>query len=128
MVRRDLPSVRLVYQLRVAGQEDELGRQAVLGCLCWYLYMHPYCERVLLDIALNVAARRRGIPVVLVMHGASLWPLPRLEYDLAIVNNLAAAADGSPSTPRRRLRGARRLGTARRDARRLRPGPWPWLR
>jgi hypothetical protein len=41
-------------------------------------------------IALNIAARRRGIPIVLVMHGMPLWPLPRLDYDLAIVNNQAA--------------------------------------
>lgn len=41
-------------------------------------------------IALNIAARRRGIPVVLVMHGMPQSPLPRLDYDLAIVSNAAA--------------------------------------
>lgn len=41
-------------------------------------------------IALNVAARRRGMPIVLVMHGMPQWPVPRLDYDLAIVNNRAA--------------------------------------
>lgn len=42
-------------------------------------------------IALNVAARRRKLPVALVMHGMPFWPLPRLDYDLAIVNSLVAA-------------------------------------
>lgn len=41
-------------------------------------------------IALNLAAHRRGIPVVHVMHGQPVWPVPRLDYELAVVNNQAS--------------------------------------
>jgi hypothetical protein len=35
-------------------------------------------------IALNLAARRRGVPIVLITHGMPIRPLARLPYDLAI--------------------------------------------
>jgi hypothetical protein len=38
-------------------------------------------------IALNLAAKARGIPVVHVMHGVALDPVPRLDYDAIILND-----------------------------------------
>ena len=38
-------------------------------------------------IAFNVAARRAGVPVVLVTHGMPVRPVARLSYDLAVVNS-----------------------------------------
>jgi len=36
-------------------------------------------------IALNLAARRFGVPVVLITHGMPITPIARLDYDLAIM-------------------------------------------
>lgn len=41
-------------------------------------------------IAFNLAARRCGVPVVLVTHGMPVRPVARLEYDLAVVHCEAA--------------------------------------
>jgi hypothetical protein len=42
-------------------------------------------------IALNLAAKARGIPVVHVMHGVALDPVPRLDYDAMILNDPRSA-------------------------------------
>jgi hypothetical protein len=42
-------------------------------------------------IALNLAATARGIPVVHVMHGVALDPVPRLNYDAMILNDPCSA-------------------------------------
>jgi hypothetical protein len=42
-------------------------------------------------IALNVAARKFGIPVVLITHGMPITPIARLDYDLAIMECDASA-------------------------------------
>ena len=36
-------------------------------------------------IALNLAARRHGVPIALVTHGMPVRPLARLDYDLAVI-------------------------------------------
>ena len=41
-------------------------------------------------IAFNLAARKFGVPVVLVSHGMPVRPVARLEYDLAVVHSEAA--------------------------------------
>ncbi len=41
-------------------------------------------------IAFNLAARRAGVPVVLITHGMPVRPIARLEYDLALVHCEAA--------------------------------------
>src|SRR3954469_9241784 len=42
-------------------------------------------------IALNLAARRFGVPVVLITHGMPITPIARLDYDLAIMECEASA-------------------------------------
>jgi hypothetical protein len=42
------------------------------------------------SIAFNLAARRTGVPVVLITHGMPVRPVARLEYDLAVVHCEAA--------------------------------------
>lgn len=42
-------------------------------------------------IAFNLAARKCGVPVVLISHGMPVRPVARLEYDLAVVHSAAAA-------------------------------------
>jgi hypothetical protein len=42
-------------------------------------------------IALNLAARRSGVPVVLITHGMPISPIARLDYDLAIMECEASA-------------------------------------
>ena len=41
-------------------------------------------------IAFNLAARRCGVPVVLISHGMPVRPVARLRYDLAVVHSKAA--------------------------------------
>jgi hypothetical protein len=41
-------------------------------------------------VAFNLAARKFGIPVVLITHGMPIRPVVRLTYDLAVVHNEAA--------------------------------------
>ncbi|MEJ7760340.1 MAG: hypothetical protein WKF55_12215 [Gemmatimonadaceae bacterium] len=76
-----LRALELVFYYDRIGQILDRGgyRVAVMSS-----YSNPW------GIAMNLAARRRGIPVVHVMHGEPVWPLPRLDYDLAIVNNQAS--------------------------------------
>ena len=71
----------LFYYDRLGRLLDETrSRVAVMST-----YTNPW------GIALNLAARQRGIPVVHVMHGSPLTPLPALDYDVAIVNDAASA-------------------------------------
>lgn len=42
------------------------------------------------SIAFNLAARRAGVPVVLITHGMPVRPVARLEYDLGVVHCEAA--------------------------------------
>jgi hypothetical protein len=42
-------------------------------------------------IALNLAARRFGVPVVLITHGMPIVPVARLDYDLAVMECEASA-------------------------------------
>jgi hypothetical protein len=42
-------------------------------------------------VALNLAARRFGVPVVLITHGMPISPIARLDYDLAIMECEASA-------------------------------------
>jgi len=41
-------------------------------------------------VAFNLAARKFGVPVVLITHGMPIRPVVRLTYDLAVVHNEAA--------------------------------------
>src|SRR6185503_17151973 len=41
-------------------------------------------------IAFNLAARKFGVPVVLVSHGMPVRPVARLKYDMAVVHSAAA--------------------------------------
>ena len=43
-------------------------------------------------IAFNLAARKCGVPVVLISHGMPVRPVARLKYDLAVVHSEAARA------------------------------------
>jgi hypothetical protein len=80
-------------------------------------------------IALNLAARRCGVPVVLITHGMPIAPIARLDYDLAIMECEASADvyrragcrlgrvivksrrdDYRPMVPRRSPAGAWRVG------------------
>jgi hypothetical protein len=42
-------------------------------------------------IAFNLAARKCGVPVVLISHGMPVRPVARLKYDLAVVHSATAA-------------------------------------
>lgn len=42
-------------------------------------------------IAFNLAARKCGVPVVLISHGMPVRPVARLKYDLAVVHSKAAS-------------------------------------
>jgi len=41
-------------------------------------------------VAFNLAARKSGVPVVLITHGMPIRPVARLTYDLAVIHNEAA--------------------------------------
>lgn len=71
----------LSYYARLGELLDAGGhRVAVMSS-----YSNPW------GIALNLAATARGIPVVHVMHGVALDPVPRLNYDAMILNDPRSA-------------------------------------
>ena len=76
-------AIELVFHYQRFGAILDRGRHraAVIST-----YSNPW------GVALHAAARRRGLPVALVMHGMPQWPVPRLDYDLAVVPNEMAAA------------------------------------
>lgn len=76
-----LRALELVFYYDRIGQILDGGRYRVAVMSS---YSNPW------GIALNLAAHRRGIPVVHVMHGEPVWPVPRLDYELAVVNNKAS--------------------------------------
>jgi hypothetical protein len=55
-------------------------RQARYGLAVMSSHSNPH------GIAFNLAARRAGVPVVLITHGMPVRPVARLEYDLAVVH------------------------------------------
>jgi hypothetical protein len=86
-LRREHDLFLVVRALELVFLYDRLGRLLDEGrhrVAVTSTYSNPW------GIALNLAARRRGIPVVHVMHGAPLWPLPRLDYALVVANDRAS--------------------------------------
>jgi hypothetical protein len=78
-----LRAIELIGYYARLGQLLTQGRHrvAVLST-----YTNPW------GIALNIAARRRNIPVVLVTHGSPVGKITRLDYDVAIVDSHVSAA------------------------------------
>lgn len=86
-LRRNHDLFHVIRALELVFYYDRIGRMLDTGryrVAVMSSYSNPW------GIALNIAARRRGIPVVHVMHGEPVWPVPRLDFDLAIVNNQAS--------------------------------------
>ncbi|MEO5580313.1 MAG: hypothetical protein ABIR58_06610 [Gemmatimonadaceae bacterium] len=86
-LRRDHDMFHVLRALELVFYYDRIGRILDRGryrVAVMSSYSNPW------GIALNLAAHRRGIPVVHVMHGVPVWPVPRLDYELAIVNNQAS--------------------------------------
>ena len=77
-----LRAVELLAYYAKLGELLDAGRHRVAVMSS---YSNPW------GIALNLAATARGIPVVHVMHGAALDPVPRLNYDAMILNDSASA-------------------------------------
>ena len=72
----------LAYYERFGRMLDRGGYRVVVTST----YSNPW------GIAMNIAARRRGIPVIHVMHGVAIAPVPRLQYDVVVFNDSGSEA------------------------------------
>jgi hypothetical protein len=102
---QNLSTIRRVYKIarRMHRHTDSFKAMRVLELLGYYaryleLFSHGNFELALTSnhsnphgIAFNLAARKCGVPVVLVSHGMPVRPVARLKYDLAVVHSAAAA-------------------------------------
>lgn len=77
-------AMRVVELLGYYARYLELFRQGNFRLALTSNHSNPH------GIAFNLAARKCGIPVVLISHGMPVRPVARLEYDLAVVHCEAA--------------------------------------
>lgn len=101
---RNLKYIRRVYRIarRMHIQYESFKAMRVIELLGYYTrYVELFSQgnsTVALTsnhsnphgIAFNLAARKFGVPVVLVSHGMPVRPVARLKYDLAVVHSEAA--------------------------------------
>ena len=97
-------SIRQVYKIarRMHSRFESFKAMRVIELLGYYtryleLFSHGNFDLALTSnhsnphgIAFNLAARKCGVPVVLVSHGMPVRPVARLKYDLAVVHSQAA--------------------------------------
>ena len=104
LTRKNRRSIRRVYKIarRMHLQFEPFKAMRVIELLGFYT---RYLERFTAGnfdlaltsnhsnphgIAFNLAARKCGVPVVLISHGMPVRPVARLKYDLAVVHSKAA--------------------------------------
>ena len=101
---RNLKDIRRVYKIgrRMHLQFASFKAMRVIELLGFYaryleLFRHGKFDVALTSnhsnphgIAFNLAARKCGVPVVLISHGMPVRPVARLKYDLAVVHSEAA--------------------------------------
>ena len=78
-------AMRVIELLGYYTRYVELFRQGAFDVALTSNHSNPH------GIALNLAARKCGVPVVLISHGMPVRPVARLKYDLAVVHCAAAA-------------------------------------
>jgi hypothetical protein len=102
---QNLGSIPRVYKIsrRMHRRFESFKAMRVIELLGYYaryreLFSHGNFDVALTSnhsnphgIAFNLAARKSGVPVVLVSHGMPVRPVARLRYDLAVVHSEAAA-------------------------------------
>jgi hypothetical protein len=98
-------SVKQIYKIarRMHGRFEPFKAMRVVELLGYYaryvqLFRDGRFELALTSnhsnphgIAFNLAARKCGVPVVLISHGMPIRPVARLQYDLAVVHCQAAS-------------------------------------
>jgi hypothetical protein len=103
---RNLRYIPRVYKIgrRMHLQHESFKAMRVIELLGYYaryveLFSYGNFEFALTSnhsnphgIAFNLAARKCGVPVVLISHGMPVRPVARLKYDLAVVHSEAARA------------------------------------
>lgn len=102
---QNLRSISRVYRIsrRMHRQFDSFKAMRVIELLGYYArYLELFSQGSFFvaltsnhsnphGIAFNLAARKCGIPVVLISHGMPIRPVARLEYELAVVHCDAAS-------------------------------------
>lgn len=78
-------AMRVIELLGYYARYVELFKQADFDVALTSNHSNPH------GIAFNLAARKCGIPVVLITHGMPVRPVARLKYDLAVVHCEAAS-------------------------------------
>ena len=78
-------AMRVIELLGYYARYVELFTQGAFDVAMTSNHSNPH------GIAFNLAARKCGVPVVLISHGMPVRPVARLKYDLAIVHCAAAA-------------------------------------
>ena len=78
-------AMRVIELLGYYARYIELFKQADFDAALTSNHSNPH------GIAFNLAARKCGIPVVLITHGMPVRPVARLKYDLAVVHCDAAS-------------------------------------
>jgi len=105
LTRQNLRSVPRVYRIarRMHLQFESFKAMRVIELLGYYTRYLELFSQGNFDLALtsnhsnphgiafNLAARKCGVPVVLISHGMPVRPVARLKYDLALVHSEAAA-------------------------------------
>lgn len=103
---QNLRSIPRVYRIarRMHLQFESFKAMRVIELLGYYARYHELFSQGKFDLALtsnhsnphgiafNLAARKCGVPVVLISHGMPVRPVARLRYDLAVVHSEAASA------------------------------------
>jgi hypothetical protein len=102
---QNLTSIPRIYRIsrRMHLHFDSFKAMRVIELLGYYArYVELFSQRTFdvavtsnhsnpHGIAFNLAARKCGVPVVLISHGMPVRPVARLKYDLAVVHCAAAA-------------------------------------
>lgn len=102
---QNLTSVPRIYRIsrRMHLHFDSFKAMRVIELLGYYARYVELFSRGAFDVALtsnhsnphgiafNLAARKHGVPVVLISHGMPVRPVARLQYDIAVVHCAAAA-------------------------------------
>lgn len=78
-------AMRVIELLGYYARYVELFSQGAFDVALTSNHSNPH------GIAFNLAARKCGVPVVLISHGMPVRPVARLKYDLAVVHCAAAA-------------------------------------
>ena len=105
LAAQNFQSIPRVYKIarRMHAQFESFKAMRVIELLGYYTRYVELFSRADFDVALtsnhsnphgiafNLAARKCGVPVVLISHGMPVRPVARLEYELAVVHCKAAA-------------------------------------